>query len=139
MPIRQRGPFLAFSSGMETFWYLGAIAIAIAATLTMEQALWTAVNRRGEAQARAKRIARIAWWAVAVLTALIAGLSFQLRPHLADDFLKSGWGCAFPTLAMAGLIGVRLWDHKETELLTFFASAIYICGMISSAVVGRIM
>ncbi|HUA86135.1 MAG TPA: hypothetical protein VMB85_19900 [Bryobacteraceae bacterium] len=124
---------------METFWYLGAIAVAAAATLTMERALWTAVNRQGEAQARAKRIARTAWWAVALLTAVIAGLSFELRPHLADTFLKPGWGCAFPTLAMAGLIGVRLWDHKETELLTFFSSTIYVCGMITSAVVGRVI
>ncbi len=124
---------------METFWYLGAIALAIAATLTMERALWTAVNRQGEVQARAKRIARTAWWAVAVLTTLIAGMSFQRRPHLADDFLKSGWGGAFPMLAMAGLIGVRLWDRKETELLTFFSSTIYVCGMVTSAVVGRVI
>lgn len=124
---------------METFWYLAALGVAAAATLTMERALWVAVNEAGEIQARAKRVARKAWWAVVGLTALIAALSFELRPHLADGFLKSGWGCAFPTLALAGLIGVRLWDKKETELLTFFASTIYVCGIITSAVFGGVV
>jgi cytochrome bd-type quinol oxidase subunit 2 len=124
---------------METFWYAGSIGVAAAATLTMERALWVAVNREGEIQARAKRIARTAWWAVLGFTALIAILSFEMRPQLADSFLKNGWGCAFPMLAMAGLIGVRLWDNKETGLLTFFASTIYVCGMITSAVFGGII
>jgi cytochrome bd ubiquinol oxidase subunit II len=126
-------------AGMETFWYLGLAGLATAATLTMERALWIALNKDGEDQARAKRLARTAWWAVAALTALIATLSFQIRPRLADIFLESGWGLAFPTLAMAGLIGVRLWDKKETELLTFFSSTIYVCGMITSAVFGGIV
>lgn len=123
---------------METIWYLGLIGVAAAATLTMERALWVAVNQEGEIQARAKRIARSAWWAVAALTVLIAVLSFQIRPHLADNFLNAAWPCAFPTVALAGLIGVRLWDRKETELLMFFASTAYTCGMITSAVLGGI-
>lgn len=123
---------------METFWYLGTVTAAAAATLTMERALWVAVNENGEAQARAKRVARMAWRAVAALTAFIAIFNLRVHPHLAENFFKSGWGCAFPTLTMAGLIGVRLWDRNETELLTFFSSTIYVCGMISSAVFGGI-
>lgn len=123
---------------MGTFWYPVSLALAAGATLTMERALWVAVNREGEIQARAKRVARTAWWAVAMLTAVLAAMSFAARPHLADAFLQSGWGCAFPTVAMAGLIGVRLWDKKETEVLTFFSSTIYVCGMVTCAVFGKI-
>lgn len=133
----RRGPAVAAWGGMGTFWYPVALALAAGATLTMERALWVAVNHEGEIQARAKRLARTAWWAVATLTAVLTAMSFNARPHLVDTFLQSGWGGAFPTLALAGLIGVRLWDKKETEVLTFFSSTIYVCGMITCAIFGR--
>jgi hypothetical protein len=34
------------------------------------------------------------------------------------------------------LIAIRLWDRQEGELMTFLASATYICGMLTSAAFG---
>lgn len=118
---------------MENIWYLAAIAGAGLAAVTMQGAWWVALKTAGEQQARAKQIARNAWWGVAALTLLVAAMTFQLHPNLysmfADDPRRSGAA----TLALAGLIGAKLWDRKETELLTFFACGGYIFGMLITA------
>jgi cytochrome d ubiquinol oxidase subunit II len=56
-----------------------------------------------------------------------------VQPHLVENFSKYPWGYVFPILALAGLLGIRLWDKPQGELMTFLASATYICGMLTSA------
>ena len=80
--------------------------------------------------------ARRAWWVVAGFTGMIAMLTVRVLPRTVYNFATYTWGDAFPVIALAGLIGVRLWDRKETESLTYFASAVYIVGMLSSAMFG---
>jgi cytochrome bd-type quinol oxidase subunit 2 len=99
----------------------------------MHRALRLATRASGEARQRAKQTARRAWWAAAAFTLLLALLAAGLDPRLWANFAGSSWADAFPVLALAGLIGVRLWDRKETEVLTYLASAGYICGMLTSA------
>ena len=114
-----------------TPWLL-ALAFVIAAipTFTMHTSLRLAVRASGTVQQQAKETARRAWWVVAGLTCLIALLSLRSFLH---SFTTYAWGDVFPILALAGLIGVRLWDSKETESLTYLASAGYIAGMLGSA------
>jgi cytochrome d ubiquinol oxidase subunit II len=117
-------------------WYTVSIGVAALVALTMHGALWLALKNEGEIRDRAKAIARRAWWAVAMITALITALSFWVQPHLKENFSKYPWGYIFPVLAIAGLIGIRLWDRQEGELIAFLASATYICGMLTSAAFG---
>ena len=117
-------------------WFTVSIGIAAALALTMHGALWIALKTEGEIQERAKRCSRLAWWGVIVFTALITILSFRVQPHLAQSFAGYPLGYVFPLLALAGLLGVRLWDAQQTELLTFLASSAYICGMLTSAAFG---
>src|SRR5271155_1080702 len=117
-------------------WYTVSIGVAALLALAMHGALWLALKNDGEIRDRAQRIARRAWWAVALFTVLVTALSFRVQPHLAENFAKYPWGYIFPVLAIAGLIGVRLWDSQQAELMTFLASAIYICGMLTSAAFG---
>ena len=117
-------------------WYTVTIGVAALLTLTMHGSLWIALKTAGEVQARAKKIARLSWYGVALFTIVVTALSFLVQPHLPENFSKYTWGYIFPMLALAGLIGVRLWDSKQTELLTFFASCAYICGMLTSAAFG---
>jgi cytochrome bd-type quinol oxidase subunit 2 len=119
-----------------TVWlWMAAIAIAVFPTLTMHKALRLAIRASGEVQEQAKETARRAWWAVMGFTCLIAILGFRAEPALVSHFANYTWANAFPVLAMAGLMGVRLWDSKETESLTYVASAVYIVGMVSSTAV----
>lgn len=118
---------------MAHIWYAVSIGCAALAAVTMLGAWWTALKTGGAEQARAKRVARMAWWGVAAFTVLIAALSIGARPELAAVYADDPRHAMAATIAIAGLIGVKLWDRKETELLTFFASASYIVGMLMSA------
>ena len=116
-----------------TFWLLAmAFAVAAIPTFTMHSALREAVRASGDVQLRAKQTARRSWWAVTLLTGTIAAFILRAQPHIVDHFATDAWANIFPVLALAGLMGVRLWDNKETESLTYFASAAYIFGMITS-------
>jgi cytochrome bd-type quinol oxidase subunit 2 len=118
---------------MENIWYLATLTGAVAVAGTMQGAWWRVLKTAGAQQARAKRIARNAWWGAAALTVMVAALSLRIHPNLlvglSDDPRRAGAA----TLALAGLIGTKLWDRKETELLTFFACAGYIFGMLITA------
>jgi cytochrome bd-type quinol oxidase subunit 2 len=121
--------------GMTMTPWLLALAFAIAAfpTFTMHSALRLAVRVSGTAQQHAKATARRAWWAVAGFTALIAMVGIGTQPQIVHNFATYSWGGIFPIMALAGLMGVRLWDSKETESLMCFASGAYILGMLTSA------
>ena len=118
---------------ISLWFFFAALAVAAVPTFTMHTALRLAVRASGETQLQAKQTARRAWWAVAGLTCLIAMLAIRSYPQMIDHFASYGWADSLPVLALAGLIGVRLWDSRETESLTYFASAAYIFGMVSSA------
>jgi len=115
---------------------LAALVVAAVPTFTMHSALKLAVRADGAVQQQAKLTARRAWWMVAAFTCVIAMLAIRIQPRLLDHFVTYAWGNVFPVLALAGLIGVRLWDSKETESLTYFASAVYIFGMVGSTAFG---
>ncbi len=101
--------------------------------VTMLGAWWVALKTGGAEQARAKRVARIAWWGAAGFTVLLAVVCFASRPDLATAYINDPRHALAATVATAGLIGVKLWDRKETELLTFFAAASYVVGMLMNA------
>jgi cytochrome d ubiquinol oxidase subunit II len=141
VPLDQAGYFFLplwtnFMPGRDSGildWYTVSIGVAAAVTLTMHGALWVALKTEGEVQRRSKQVARGMWWGVAALTVLITALSFNVQPHLFENFGAHSWGYVFPLLALIGLIGVRL---SQRELLAFLSSAAYIAGMLTSAAFG---
>ena len=113
-------------------WYTVSIGVAAALALTLHGSLWVSLKTNGVVQARAGRIARLAWWPVGALTVLITALSFSIQPHLSESFGDHPWGFVFPLVALAGLLGTRL----RNELAAFLASSAYISGMLASAAFG---
>lgn len=99
----------------------------------MAGAWWVAVKTSGSDQMRAKLVARGAWWGAALFTVTHAVMSFWSRPEFATAFANDPRHMIAATVAMSGLIGVRLWDRSETELLTFFASASFVVGIALGA------
>ncbi len=118
---------------MQNMWYLMAIAGAVLVAVTMQGAWWFALKTAGAQQARAKRIARNAWWGAAALSVVVVALSLELHPNAWAAFAEDPRRSGATTLALAGLIGAKLWDRKETELLTFFACSAYVFGILISA------
>ncbi len=117
-------------------WYTVMVGIAAYLTLTVHGALWIALKTEGDVERRARRMARIGWWGVLPLTILITIASFRIQPRLWESFATHPWGYVFPALAIAGLIGMKLFDGVARGLAAFLCSCLFIVGMLTSAAFG---
>ena len=116
--------------------YTVLVGVAALAAIAMHGALWVAFRLEGEVQARARRLARWAAFAVAGLSAVVTFVTFRIQPHVPDRMASQPWiyGCA--ALAVAGLVGVHLFLRRSQDGRAFVASALYLVGMLTSAVFG---
>jgi cytochrome d ubiquinol oxidase subunit II len=117
-------------------WYTVLVAIAALATLVVHGALWIALKTEGDLALRARRTASRAWWGLAASVILITLVSFRIQPHLQASFQERPWGCVFPILALAGLVGTRVMIGRLRELPAFLCSCLFIVGMLTSATFG---
>ena len=92
--------------------------------------------QRGGHTARARGLARHAWWATALSTILVTILTFRVQPHVPASLFERPWGYVFPLLALAGLASARLFLARENDVKSFLASCAYIVGMLTSVVFG---
>ena len=117
-------------------WYTVAVGVAALAALVNHGALWLIYKNVGPVRDRARRVIKFSWPALLILTIVITLLSFSVQPHLAQAFAERPWGYVFPLLALAGLLGMRIFANTPGELLPFLLSGIYLVGMLTSAVFG---
>jgi cytochrome d ubiquinol oxidase subunit II len=117
-------------------WYTVLVGLFAFFTLTLHGALWINLKTSGELQARARRVARLAWLIVAALTLFVTALSFALQPSLSRSFASMPAGAIFPALAVAGLAGMLIFLTHADEAKAFLSSCIYIVGMLTSVVFG---
>jgi cytochrome d ubiquinol oxidase subunit II len=117
-------------------WYTISVALTAFAALALHGATWVALKTDGDLHARSRAFARSLWWWLAALTVLVTVLSFQIQPHLAEQYLQAPWGVIFPAAAIAGLVGIRLYESRGMEGRAFAASCVYIAGMMISAAFG---
>ena len=116
-------------------WYTILVAIAAAATLTVHGALWVALRTDGDLERRARATAKSGWWALLLSVIVITVASFHIQPHLSESFQAKPWGCVFPLLALAGLIGIPVMNGRG-GLGAFLSSCLFIVGMLTSAAFG---
>jgi len=81
---------------------------------------------------RAQKVARMAWYGVAALTAVVTVATMIVQPQVLANLRAHPWGYVFPALALAGLVGIRLGGEAKP----FLASCAYIVGMLTSAAFG---
>jgi cytochrome d ubiquinol oxidase subunit II len=117
-------------------WYTILTGVFAFLTLTAHGALWINLKTEAEVQARARRIARVAWICVAVLTVAVTAISFDIQPHLSESFAAMPAGYVFPLLALAGLAGMYVFLRKGDDLMAFLSSCTFIVGMLTSVVFG---
>ena len=113
-------------------WYTIFVGVVALAALALHGAAWLAFKTEGDLQARALRGASRLWWLVAAFTAAITAASFRLLPGLASSFRQRPWGFVFPILAVAALLGVKLFLRTNRDGLVFAASCAYLVGMLTS-------
>ena len=117
-------------------WYTIVVGLLALATLMMHGALWVRLKTHGAVAERAGELASRVWWAVVVLTAVVSAVTFRVQPQVGVNFKSWPWGYVFPVLAVGGLVAVRVFLAERNERRTFFASAAFIAGMLTSVVFG---
>ena len=117
-------------------WYSILVGMLALAALVVHGALWVTLKTTGTVRDRSLRLASQCSWVVLLLTLVVTFLTFRVQPSIAGQFRKASWGAIFPLLAIAGLLGVRWAIARADELKSFFASAIYLAGMLLSVVFG---
>lgn len=117
-------------------WYTVTVGLFAFLTLAQHGALWVAYKTKDEVRARARNVARFAWFGVGLMTMLVTVLSFRIQPALAASFHSMPAGYVFPALALAGLLGVFYYWRQQHDLRAFLASSLFIIGMLTSLVFG---
>jgi cytochrome d ubiquinol oxidase subunit II len=117
-------------------WYTVSVALAALSALALHGALWITLKTREPIRDRARRIAVIAWWSTAALTAAVTIFSLRLQPQITANLSSRPWGYVFPALALLGLIAAWRFHTARREGRAFAASCAYLAGMIGSAAFG---
>jgi cytochrome bd ubiquinol oxidase subunit II len=113
-------------------WYTILVGVVALAVLALPGALWLAWRTAGELNDRAQATASLLWWVVGALTIIVRFTTFRLLPLELMSFRVHPFGFVFPLLAIAGLLGMKLFLHGKQEAFAFVASCAYIFGMLTS-------
>ncbi len=117
-------------------WYTLLIGAAAFVALTVHGCYWVVARTADDLQQRARSLASKTWWVVVAFTALITFASFQIQPHLWEEFTAYPWGYIFPLLALLGLSGMKLYGSRRRDMAAFLCSCLYLVGMLTSAAFG---
>jgi cytochrome d ubiquinol oxidase subunit II len=117
-------------------WYTVLVGALSFVSLMQHGGLWLAVRTREPVGARALRLQSYAWGGVALLTIAVTGATLGVQPNLSANLARHPWGYLFPALALAGLAGVRWFRARGAGYAAFWASSVYLAGMLASAAFG---
>ena len=117
-------------------WYTILVGVLALAVLGMHGALWVRMKASGPVSDRAAALARKSWFAVLLLTILVTVVTFKVQPQLKANLATYPLGLILPVLAVAGLAGIQFELTRRDERKAFFASCLYIVGMLTSVVFG---
>jgi cytochrome d ubiquinol oxidase subunit II len=148
VPLDSQGYFFEplwtnFRLGQDTGildWYTILVGVAAYLALSLHGALWVAHKTEGEVSARARRIAKLCWWGVALFTIGVTLVTLRVQPQVLANLSAHPWGLVFPALALTGLVGVAVSLNRvvsrASELRAFLFSCAYLLGMLTSVVFG---
>lgn len=117
-------------------WYTILVGLLALSTLMMHGGNWLILKTAGDVNRRSRAIVDWAWWITVALVVAVTAATFRIQPQVPANFSQAPWGLLFPALALAGLAGCRWFRSPERELEGFLSSALYIVGMLTSAVFG---
>jgi cytochrome bd ubiquinol oxidase subunit II len=115
-------------------WYTVLIGLLALATLIVHGANYLAVKTENELNARSRRISRIFALATIALTVLATLATFWVSPWMLESFGARPYGYVLPLVAIAGLVGMVLFNLRGDDRKTFISSSAYIVGMLTSTV-----
>jgi cytochrome d ubiquinol oxidase subunit II len=116
--------------------YTVLIGILALATLIVHGANFIAVKTDGDLNSRARTISRRFTYATVALTVLATAFTFWVSPWMLDSFNERPYGYVLPLVAIAGLVGMVLFNLRNDDRAAFLSSGAYIIGMLTSTVFG---
>jgi cytochrome d ubiquinol oxidase subunit II len=117
-------------------WYTILIGLLALATLVVHGSNFIAVKSDGGLNARSRRISRRFAFATAALTLLATLATFWVSPWMLRSFNERPYGYELPLVAMAGLVGMVVFNLRGNDRAAFLSSSAYIIGMLTSTVFG---
>jgi cytochrome d ubiquinol oxidase subunit II len=117
-------------------WYTVLIGLLALATLVVHGANFVALKTEGALNARSRRISRFFTYATAALTVLATVATFWVSPQMLGSFNERPYGYVLPLVAIAGLVGMSIFNLRNNDRAAFLSSAAYIIGMLTSTVFG---
>jgi cytochrome d ubiquinol oxidase subunit II len=121
-------------------WYTILIGVAAYLALAMHGALWVAYKCEAEIAARARRIAKLGFLAVLVVTLLVTLISLRIQPHILITLSSYPWGFVFPAIVIGSLAGIfyylRAANTVANARRAFVHSCGYLLGMLTSVAFG---
>jgi len=115
-------------------WYTVLMGLLALTTLVVHGSNYIAVKTENRLNARSRRISRFAWVALVVLTVLGTIATFWVSPWMLESFGARPYGYVLPLVAVAGLIGIIVFNVRGRDREAFLASSAYIVGMLTSTV-----
>jgi cytochrome bd ubiquinol oxidase subunit II len=116
--------------------YTVLIGLLSLTTLIVHGANFVALKTDGDLNARSRTISRRFTYATVVLTVLATAFTFWVSPWMLESFNERPYGYVLPLVAIAGLVGMVLFNLRNDDRTTFLSSGAYIIGMLTSTVFG---
>jgi cytochrome d ubiquinol oxidase subunit II len=114
-------------------WYTVVTGGLALATLAVHGAHYVAMKTEGNVSIRARRVAALGWFAVAIFTVLSLIATLYIRPELLDNFHSRPWGWIIPLIVAGSLISMKLFQAKGRDLAAFLSSTAFITAILGGA------
>ncbi len=116
--------------------YTILIGLLALATLIVHGSNFVALKTEDDLNARSRRISRRFTYATIALTVLATAATFWVSPWMLQAFNERPYGYVLPVIAIAGLVGMILFNLRNDDRAAFLSSGAYIIGMLTSTVFG---
>lgn len=126
---------LSQPTGFFDGYTLATGALTLAA-LVMHGSLWAAMKTTEPLAERARRLARGASAATALLAAGATLATFAVQPHVPERLASHPAGLVLPALAASGLAMARWKSARKEDVGAFLSSALFLTGVLASTAFG---
>ncbi|MBI4535919.1 MAG: cytochrome d ubiquinol oxidase subunit II [Ignavibacteriae bacterium] len=117
-------------------WFTVSMGLVALFTLTVHGANYLAMKTEGNVQTRSRSISSKAWYGACVTSILVFIATWSIHPEIWNNYQEHLWGFIFPTLGVAGLIGMFVLRKRNRDTQAFLSSSVFIGGMLASTAFG---
>jgi cytochrome d ubiquinol oxidase subunit II len=117
-------------------WYALLVGVFGLLVLGAQGASFLAFRGTGPLAERARRWARRLWIAEAVGFVAMIGPTYAVRSEMLTNLFDHPWRLVFPLLAVAALIAMLVLQRAREWTRAFFASCLFIVGLLTTMAAG---